>query len=288
MKRIVTSLWVPLLCWLAFANTADAADLQLNITGNTLSVQAEQVPLQDVLQRLSAHGIVVQIDPALNPTVNASFQDKNLEDGLKTLIRPLNSIFVWKRDKAPADAKRPPGYQLSEIRIFEPGQEDRMIQLEEDPDEAAAQPPEKDERPAMETPVIIKANRVFVPVVLTYNNAKIETTLLFDTGAGSIVLHQEVADRLGISDVVPAKGHGVGGFEISATVSRLQSVQVGPYEKQNLRAAIVAYTGPPDSQYNGLLGMNFLRGLKYEIDFDAQVIRWENTREGSTPEEASE
>jgi hypothetical protein len=29
-----------------------------------------------------------------------------------------------------------------------------------------------------------------------------------------------------------------------------------------------------DSSYNGLLGMNFLKGLSYTIDFERQVIVW--------------
>jgi predicted aspartyl protease len=263
-----------------FGQPAFADAFQMYIEGDKLSLKAQRVPLQAVLRQLSAYGIAVRIDPQLNHPVTADFDNKDLEEGLKSLIRPLNSIYIWKPDPKPVgmaeDATDRPAYRLVEVQVFKPGEKERMVYLAEEPDASAPQLPQEDHREASlyETPVIIKADRVFVPVVLGYGGRKIEVTLIFDTGANSMVLHQNVAEALGITDPIQAKGYGVGGIEIDAKLARLQSVQVGPFEKQDLRTAIVAYSGPPDSMYDGLLGMNFLRGLKYEIDFDAQVIRW--------------
>jgi len=273
MHMILKAVWLLSALWMVLpAMTGAAAAFDLQIKDNKISVQAERVPLQALLQRMSAFGITVRIDPALNPFITAAFADKDLEDGLKSLLRPLNSVFIWKPDGSRDGA----GYRLAEVQIFKPGEKDRMIHLEREPDSAALQAPIEDQSaPAqLETRVVIKADRVYVPVVLSYDGRKIETSLVFDTGANSIVIHQNVAEALGITEHVEAKGYGVGGIEINARAVRLQSVHVGPYEKQDLRAAIVDYSGPPDSQYNGLLGMNFLRGLTYQIDFDAQVIRW--------------
>jgi predicted aspartyl protease len=262
-------------CLIITGGVLGAAEaFQLNLEGGRLSVHAERVPLQTLLQGLSGYGISVRIDPQLNPSVSAAFENKELEEGLKSLIRPLNSIYIWKPG---ADVST---YRLAEVQVFKPGEKDRMVVLSEVPDHSAMNPPLEKHRESdwefgmFETQVIIKADRVFVPVVLGYEDRKIETTLIFDTGANSIVIHQNVAEALGISAHETAKGYGVGGIEIDAQVTRLQSVRVGPFEKQNLRTAIVAYQGPSDGTYDGLLGMNFLRGLKYEIDFDAQVIRW--------------
>jgi hypothetical protein len=36
---------------------------------------------------------------------------------------------------------------------------------------------------------------------------------------------------------------------------------------------ILAFEGPPPS-YGGLLGMDFLSGVEYTIDYDHSVIRW--------------
>jgi len=272
MRRILLpNCWLCCLTLIAFITPsvpASSFELEIETNQNKLSVKADQVPLQMLLQRVSDFGIKVNIDPAINPLITASLDNHDLEEGLKSILRPLNHIFVWKHSKG-AD-------QLSEIQVFKPGQRDRMIQLDETPDMAAEQVPKEEIATDgdRETKVIIKGNRVYVPVILGYKGRKLETTLIFDTGAGDIVIHEDVAGMLGVDDVTRAKGRGVGGVEIDALVGRLDSVKVGPYEKQNLRTAIVTYNGPEDDQYNGLLGMNFLRGLRYDIDFDKQVIRW--------------
>jgi clan AA aspartic protease (TIGR02281 family) len=130
-----------------------------------------------------------------------------------------------------------------------------------------------------ETKVVIHNDKVYVPVTLAYQGKEVETTLVFDTGASGIVLHQNIAEQLGIEleHTSPSKARGVGGVEIETRLANLQYIVVGPHEKKNVKANIVAYQAlpnDPEGLYNGLLGMSFIKGLKYTIDFDNQAIQW--------------
>jgi len=49
---------------------------------------------------------------------------------------------------------------------------------------------------------------------------------------------------------------------------------VGPHTKRNVRAVVVPPRGPA-SGYDGLLGMDVLRGLKYRVDFSRELLVWE-------------
>ena len=244
----------------------------IDIKNDKMSIQAVNVPLQDVLKRLTGFGIAIRIDPDINPQISASFERRDLEDGLRSILKPQNHVFFWKRSTRKDGEASVAGYQLDEIQVFRPGLESRMINFE--PSDRAAQkaPPKVFSLP--DTEVQIENNRVLVPVTIGYRDETVETTLIFDTGAGSIVLHDNIAGQLGISDARESRGVGVGGVEVESRTTYLKFVQVGPHRKENLRVDIVAYQGEPGARYNGLLGMNFIRGLKYTIDFNNQVIQW--------------
>ena len=249
---------------------------RMEINGDKISIDANQIPLRGFLKQLSTvYGIAVRIDPAINPLITVSFRNRDLEDGLKAILKPHNLIFVWKKKIPAVKGSEGPAYRLNEIHIFKPGHKDLIVDINEPP-LSEDEPSTSESGPVSETPVIIKDNRVLVPVVLGYEGRKVDATLIFDTGAGSIVLHEDTARQLGIEQdqASQGEGEGVGGIRITTQPVHLAWVQVGPYRKENLRADIVSYQGEPDEDYNGLLGMNFIRGLEYTIDFEQQVIRW--------------
>jgi predicted aspartyl protease len=126
------------------------------------------------------------------------------------------------------------------------------------------------------TKIIVRRNQVLVPVTLVYNNAEENIYLLLDTGATATTIHTEIADRLSInlSKARKAKGEGVGGFVVDASVVRMDILKIGPHTIRNKNVCFVPYEGHA-AKFDGLLGMDVLGSVSYKIDFGKQVIIWE-------------
>jgi clan AA aspartic protease (TIGR02281 family) len=126
------------------------------------------------------------------------------------------------------------------------------------------------------TKVQIRGNSVLVPVALVYGGNEVDVHLLLDTGATATTIHSEIADQLSInlSKARKARLQVVGGGVIEASMVTINSLTVGPHTKRNWDIVVVPHKGSA-ARYDGLLGMDVLRGLKYKVDFKKQVIIWE-------------
>ncbi len=121
------------------------------------------------------------------------------------------------------------------------------------------------------TRVSIVGNRVLVPVTLAYRGNEVKANFVLDTGASTCTISPSLAARLNIRPAEVRRGvaRGVGGGVYHVGQAQLDYVAVGPNRKYDVDATIIEST-----QADGLLGMNFLRELRYHIDFQNSSIKW--------------
>lgn len=114
-------------------------------------------------------------------------------------------------------------------------------------------------------------NQILVPVKVRYRGVEQMATFLLDTGATTCTISPGLAKRLniGTNDTNMGLAQGVGGSVHLVGRTALHSMTVGPHRKTNIEVSVI-----PTGNNDGLLGMNFLGGLRYHIDFNAQEIRW--------------
>lgn len=127
------------------------------------------------------------------------------------------------------------------------------------------------------TRVTIDHNLVLVPVTLHHGQQTAEVLLALDTGAAITVINSTVAARLGIRlDRAPSgRFQVVGGGTIKASAVRLNRISAGPHSRKDMIVGVINQQGPA-MPFDGLLGMDFLRDLRYHIDFKNRQILWGN------------
>ena len=128
--------------------------------------------------------------------------------------------------------------------------------------------------PSDETEVVMAGQQVLVPVEINHKGRSLLVHLLLDTGASIITLHKASVKRLYLGRSQSARFSTANGQSIEADLVRLEEVRFGPYRKVDIMAGIIEHQQGAKAGYDGLLGMNALQGLRYEIDYDKGVVRW--------------
>ncbi|NOY68240.1 MAG: S8 family serine peptidase [Deltaproteobacteria bacterium] len=125
MKKTTAILLLFLFFATRFAN-ADTQNPLIKISTSSISIRALHIPLQDILKIIAKSGINISVDPELNPEVTASFSNRNIREGLDSILGSLNHVLIWDH----LDIAGQNNYRLVGIEIFRPGQKDRMLRLD--------------------------------------------------------------------------------------------------------------------------------------------------------------
>jgi tetratricopeptide (TPR) repeat protein len=124
-----------------------------------------------------------------------------------------------------------------------------------------------------QTPVVIAGNQVLVPVTFSYRGRSTRATLLLDTGASITSISGDMAAQLGVepADTNPTLALVADGRTVRAHWFAADSLAVGPKAISPLRVGIMPGNLPG---VDGLLGMDFLKNVRYQVNFNRNVIEW--------------
>jgi clan AA aspartic protease (TIGR02281 family) len=129
----------------------------------------------------------------------------------------------------------------------------------------------------------IKTNRLgdhlLVNVLL---NGNTKANLLVDTGASNVILSLQKAQELGLGikkeDKADAKMKLADGTEAEVKLCDLKSVNVDGVEVENVHAAVLLNEGF-FKEFDGLLGMTYLKSFKFQINLEQNLLILQNLQD---------
>jgi clan AA aspartic protease (TIGR02281 family) len=193
---------------------------------------------------------------------------------------PFGRIYIWTDSEGVKNfSQEPPPDNVSDVMVhdelrYDPSSDAKSLREEPVPND---QPPNPSRRKIssgnQETRIALDNNVILIPATVRYNGREIETKLVLDTGASSTILHKPVAARLGIQLSKNTQIRTASGEFVDAQAINLDALRVGPHTMEELRTLIILHQGP-QTNHQGLLGLNFLGNYPHSIDLRKMVIRW--------------
>ncbi len=103
-----------------------SADFFVQLTGETITLHANQAPLRNILGELRNQGVDISIDPVINPEITARYDEEPVKRVLGSILREYNHSLVWERIEDSSLS----GLSLAGIQIFQQGSRERMQPLQ--------------------------------------------------------------------------------------------------------------------------------------------------------------
>ena len=125
------------------------------------------------------------------------------------------------------------------------------------------------------TKVRVVDNQVLVPVTVRQGSTSIRLELVLDTGATRTALHETVATRLPLDlpSARTAMAELADGRVVRSKIVKVEALTVGPNTHGPMEVELISYGGAT-GMHDGLLGMDFLRRHRYQVDMEHETIRW--------------
>lgn len=124
-----------------------------------------------------------------------------------------------------------------------------------------------------QTPVMVRGNRVLVPVEVAVGNRTAHLMLLLDTGATSTVLHRPSVKDLPFQAGEQIAARVAGGRTVKSEKVVTRHLDIGPFVLKDFPVMLITPQGPT-LPFDGMLGMDFLKDHPHTIDYANEMIRW--------------
>ena len=127
MKKIISfaALIIFLLVNCLLANGA-MNDFKVELHGERLTLSAEKTPLRTILTELAYQGVIIKLDPQINPLITINYSNRPVEQVFGAILNNASYSMLWESKKNQGGSTE---ISLIEIQIFKSGRKDLIKQL---------------------------------------------------------------------------------------------------------------------------------------------------------------
>ena len=128
LSKKTVSFAVLIICLLGIHLTKVSAanSFKVQLEGELLSLNAEKIPLRTILTEIATQGIIVKLDPQINPLITANYTNRPVEQVFGAILNTASYSLLWESKKQPGDTAR---ISLAEIQVFQSDHKGLMKQL---------------------------------------------------------------------------------------------------------------------------------------------------------------